>query len=199
MTPLPQHTIEFVAMGREFKPTRQISPLRRGSDPQLRHPTRLRLDDYRSAGERERGSVDGPPRIVSGESAMELVEELLKVGFTPSAARTIAESGVVQTVEDLRAKSWGDTAEADGLMRQLLMARNGSGRVVKQVEAFRVFGDPQARPAEPITVKVELDADLAATLDDWIAAQPKAVGRSEAIRAMVAASLALMQPAPDGG
>jgi hypothetical protein len=48
------------------------------------------------------------------------------------------------------------------------------------------------RAPRPITVPVQLPPDLADALDRWIALQPTAVTRPDAIRAMVAAALEIM-------
>jgi len=53
---------------------------------------------------------------------------------------------------------------------------------------------PRGRPAtgRGTGVLVRLQPDQLAKLDAWIAAQPKPVSRPEAIRAMVAAALEIM-------
>lgn len=119
--------------------------------------------------------------------------ELHAAGFSTRTVNALVYSLGLSSLEQLRTAEWGSVEDRTGLAWALQTLPNMGRKGLAEVVAFRAGLDPKAaRPAGKRYYSVPLDDAEFAALDAWIAAQPKPVGRPEAIRAMVVASLHLM-------
>jgi hypothetical protein len=120
-------------------------------------------------------------------------KELWAVGFSRRTARALIYSLNIQSLEVLGSMEWGSRKGRRGLCWELSMLPGIGPKGEAEVIAFREYGDARrlTKPG-PVKVLVPLGADLADSLDAWIANQPKPVSRPEAIRAMVEAAMSLM-------
>jgi hypothetical protein len=124
--------------------------------------------------------------------------DLEAAGFRTRAVNALVYGSGIKSIEELRSRPWGRLEDSGSLARALQVCPNLGKAGIAEIVAFRDGGDPRtAWMGAPARVTITLEHDLAAELDAWIAAQPEPKpSRPEAIRAFVAAGLAIEEPKP---
>lgn len=136
-------------------------------------------------------------RSTQREITTSLFAQLRSGGLSSRVANILIHRIGITSLEDLRTRHWHGDRLQQGLRDQLLKVQGSGLKVVVEVQAYLAGLNPAKEPTIPTTILLPIERHLLEALDAWIAAQPGATNRADAIHKILDARLRRVSRPPE--